>query len=97
MPPADEATLDKPSEALEVVWEAVSFAFVAASEVVEACLRLFLRRRNRDCRMTAREVHVAGIVAEAPIEAAQDAGESVRARSAQSERLGYANGGSQYY
>jgi hypothetical protein len=63
MLPADDVTLDKPSEALDVVCEAVSFAFVATSEVVEACLRLFLRRRNRDCRRSAREVHVAGIVA----------------------------------
>lgn len=63
MPPADDATLDKPSEALDVVWEAVSFALVATSEVVEACLRLFLRRRNRDGRRSAREVQVTGMVA----------------------------------
>jgi hypothetical protein len=75
MPPADDVTLDKPSEALDVVCEAVSFTFVAASEVVEACRTLFLRRRNRDCRRSAREVHVAGIVAVTVAdEAVRDAG-----------------------
>lgn len=69
--PADEVTLDNPSEALEVVCDAVSFALAAASEVVEAGLRLFLRRRNRDCRRTAREVNAAGIFVEAPNGAAE--------------------------
>ena len=64
--PADEVTLDKPSEAFDEVADAVSFAFVAASEVVEACLRLFLRMRNRDWRRTAREDMVAVISTEAP-------------------------------
>lgn len=65
MPPAEDVTLDKPSEALDTVPDAVSFAFAAASDVVEACLRLFLRRRSRDCRRSVREVKVGDIFAEA--------------------------------
>lgn len=63
MLPAEDVTFDKPSEALEAVPDAVSFA--AASDVVEACLRLFLRRRSRDCRRSVREVKVGDIFAEA--------------------------------
>jgi hypothetical protein len=86
IPPADDVTLDKPEEALEVVSEAASFAFAAASEVVEACLRLFLRRRNRDCRRIAREVRGEGIVAETPNRAAKDGEDRSRLGSPPNER-----------
>lgn len=52
--PAEAETLDRPSEALEAVEEAVSPALEAASEVDEACLTTVLRVRNCDCRRTAR-------------------------------------------
>ena len=55
--PADDVTLDKPSEAFEVTFDATSFDFVAvfeaacvASEVVEACRRAVRRMINRVCR-----------------------------------------------
>ena len=76
--PADEETLDKPSEALDEVADAVSFAFVAASEVVEACLMLFLQMRSRDWRRTAREGMVAGILTEGPRRTAQRDGRFIR-------------------
>jgi hypothetical protein len=62
--PAEEVTLDRPSEALDAVPDAVSFAFAAASEVVEAVLKvlLFRRRRNRDWRRRVREGKDAGMV-----------------------------------
>ena len=65
--PADDVTLDRPSEASETVPDAVSFALVAASELVEACLRLFLRRKSRECRRTAREDNAEGIFGDAPV------------------------------
>jgi hypothetical protein len=59
--PAEEVTLERPSEALEAAEEAVSLALEAASEVEEACLTAVLRTRNCDCRRTARDA-VAGIL-----------------------------------
>ena len=58
-------TLDRHSDALDVTTDPVSFAldaaspaaslaFAAVSAVVEACLKFCRRRRNRDCRISAR-------------------------------------------
>ena len=56
--PAEEVTLDRPSEALEVALVATSFdceAALAAVSVVEAYLRPVWRVQNRLCRMRSRE------------------------------------------
>ena len=57
--PADEVTLDRPSEALDVAADAVSFPFAAvleaASEVVEAWRRADRRATTRLCRSINRE------------------------------------------
>lgn len=57
--PAELVTLDKPSEAFETVWFALSLAFDAASPafsvVDEACLNCCCRRRVRDCLRIARD------------------------------------------
>lgn len=69
---ADDAELVtrlRPSLAFDVAEDAVSdaasFAFEAVSAVVEACRRLFRRRRNRDCRATARDAGAADMIARA--------------------------------
>jgi len=64
--PAELVTLERPSEAFEVALEPASWTFVAASEVVEACLMLLRRRTNRDWRRTAREDEAADMVIELP-------------------------------
>ena len=51
--------------AFDAVSDAASFALVAVSAVVEACRKLFRRRRKRPCRATAREAGAADIFAEA--------------------------------
>ena len=53
VPLVELLTLLRPSEALDTDVEAVSLALEAVSAVVEACLILFRRRRNRDWRMAA--------------------------------------------
>lgn len=60
--PADEVTLERPCEALEVASEAVSLDFVAAleatcaaSDVVEACRRVLFRAMKRGCRSISRD------------------------------------------
>lgn len=65
---ADEDTFDKPSEALEVAFEALSFALLAvdeaalaASEVVEA-LRVGTRQSVRRAGRNAARASVVGIV-----------------------------------
>ena len=55
--PADEVTLERPPEALEVAFEAVSVVLVAeslAASVVEAC-RLVWRALKRMCRSMMRD------------------------------------------
>lgn len=55
--PADEVTLERPPEALEVAFEAVSLVLVAvslAASVVEAC-RLVWRALKRMCRSMMRD------------------------------------------
>lgn len=76
--PADEETLDNPSEALDEIADGVSCALVAASEVVEACLRLFRQKRSRDWRRTARGGRLAGILTEYPRRSAQRDGRVIR-------------------
>lgn len=49
--PAEEVTLERPSEAFE-------FMFEAASEVVEACRKGFDRATKRECRSIRRNVGV---------------------------------------
>ena len=63
--PAEEVTLERPSEALEVIFEAASFdlavvfeAACAASEVVEACRKVFDRVTKRVCRSIKRNAGV---------------------------------------
>ena len=63
--PADDVTLDKPSEAFEVAFDAASLDFAAvfaavceASAVVEACRRAVRRVTNRLCRSTNPDVVV---------------------------------------
>lgn len=63
--PAEEVTLERPSEAFEVTFEAASFDLVAvfeaacaASEVVEACRKGFDRATKRECRSIRRNVGV---------------------------------------
>ncbi len=56
--PADEVTLERPCEAFEVAFEAVSFDFAAASlaaSVVEACRLVVWRAMNRVCRSMMRD------------------------------------------
>ncbi len=60
--PADDVTLERPDEALDVMFEAVSFPFSAvletawvASEVVEACRRAVRRATTRLCRSINRD------------------------------------------
>ena len=55
--PADEATLERPCEAFDVAFEAVSFDFTAvslAASVVEACRRGNWRAMKRACRSIMR-------------------------------------------
>lgn len=55
--PADEVTLERPPEAFEVAFEAVSLVLVAvslAASVVEAC-RLVWRALKRMCRSMMRD------------------------------------------
>lgn len=63
--PAEEVTLDRPSEAFEVRFEAASFDLVAvfeaacaASEVVEAWRKVFDRATKRVCRSIRRNAGV---------------------------------------
>lgn len=63
--PAEEVTLERPSEAFEFMFEAASFDLVvafeadcAASEVVEACRKGFDRATKRECRSIRRNVGV---------------------------------------
>lgn len=51
--PAELETLVRPSEALEAVVEAVSFALLAVSAAVEACRKGDRRRRSLLWRKTA--------------------------------------------
>ena len=60
--PAELVTLLRPSEALETVEEAVSFAFAAVSLAVEAC-RNWPLKSCRDCRRATLEAIVAGMAA----------------------------------
>jgi len=60
--PAELVTRERPSDAFDVALEPASWTFVAASEVVEACLMLLRRRKNRDWRRTAREEETADIL-----------------------------------
>ena len=64
--PPELVTLDRPSDAFDVIFEvaslafeavsaAVSFALLAVSAAVEACLTFCRRRRNRDWRSNALE------------------------------------------
>lgn len=56
--PADEVTLERPCEAFEVAFEAVSLDFVAvslAASVVEACRLVVWRAIKRVCRSIMRD------------------------------------------
>ena len=76
--PPELVTLDRPSDAfdvmldvaslaLEAVSEAVSFALFAVSAVVEACLTFCRRRRNRDWRSNALEAGAVDMATTAPM------------------------------
>lgn len=55
--PADEVTLERPPEAFDVAFEAVSLVLAAvslAASVVEAC-RLVWRAMKRECRSMMRD------------------------------------------
>lgn len=63
--PAEEVTLERPSEAFDVIFDAASFdlaavfeAACAASEVVEVCRKVFDRATKRVCRSIRREAGV---------------------------------------
>jgi len=62
---AFDVAVDAEACALEAVSDAASFALDAVSAVVEACRRLFRRRRNRVWRITTREAGAADIFAKA--------------------------------
>lgn len=56
--PADEVTLERPCEAFEVAFEAVSLDFAAvslAASVVEACRLVVWRAMKRVCRNIMRD------------------------------------------
>ena len=61
--PAELVTFDRPSEAFEMLAEAVSFAFAAVSAAVEACRNCALKS-CRDCRRTSLEAIVVDMAAE---------------------------------
>ncbi len=74
--PPELVTLDSPCDAFETTPEALSlaadtvslalsFALPAVSAVVEACLTFCRRRRNLDCRSSARVAGGADMTAEA--------------------------------
>lgn len=63
--PAELWTRVRPSEAFETACLPDSCALEAASEAVEACLKLFRRRSNLDWRRMARDAGVADMAAEA--------------------------------
>ena len=62
---AELVTRLRPSPAFDVVLDATSFAFEAASAVVDACRRSFRRRKSRLWRTTAREAGATDIFAKA--------------------------------
>jgi hypothetical protein len=53
--PADDVTLEIFCEPSEAAGEAVFFALEATSDEEDVCLTGALRKRNRDCRRTARD------------------------------------------
>jgi hypothetical protein len=99
-------TLDRPSDALDVTTDAVSFAldaastaasldFAAVSAVVEACLKFCRRRRNRDCRISARVaggVDMAAGVQRWPTEELRAVGKAVTSASSLSGSIGDCRG-----
>jgi ABC-type transporter Mla subunit MlaD len=52
---AELVTLERPSDALDDAWAALSFTAPAASDVVDALRRPARRTANVDCRSTARD------------------------------------------
>lgn len=67
--PPEEVTLDRPSEAFEVTFEAVSFDFAAvffATSVVEACRLAVWRAPKRECRSIKRDGAAADMKERAP-------------------------------
>lgn len=60
--PAVEVTRDNPSEAFDTVDCAVSRALLAACDEEELWRIAVLRVRNRDCRSTARDTVVGGML-----------------------------------
>ncbi len=63
--PADEVTLERPSEAFEVAFEAVSLDFAAvslAASMVEACRLVVWRAMKRVCRSIMRDSVAVDIV-----------------------------------
>jgi hypothetical protein len=99
-------TLDRPSDALDVTTDAVSFAldaaspaaslaFAAVSAVVEACLKFCRRRRNRDCRISARVAGGADMAAGVqryPTEELKAVGKAVTSASSLSGSIGDCRG-----